>query len=129
MVFSLVSLVCHAARTKHLSTFQHQVKSFGLFRRPASFAPISGQAPFLILLQQLPSSPALQCISSGDSPVAVMYQLQQLCGCSVSAILPGEKPSEHSESWRTQVYYTGRLRGDGSPSLSPKKGFHRDFMG
>lgn len=28
------------------------------------------------MLRQLPSSPALQRISSGDSPVAVAYQLQ-----------------------------------------------------
>ena len=48
------------------------------------------------MLRQIPSSPALQrmqCISSGDSPVAVAYQLQQLCGCSWSALLPGEKPN------------------------------------
>ena len=64
------------------------------------------------MLWQIPSSPALQRISSGNSPVAVVYQLRQLCDCSGSALLPGEKPSEHSESWRTQVYYAGRLRGD-----------------
>ena len=50
------------------------------------------------VLQQIPSSPALQRISSGDSPMAVAYQLQQLCGCSGSALLPGEKPSKHLES-------------------------------
>ena len=50
------------------------------------------------MLQQLPSSPAPQHISSGDSPVAVVYQLQQLCGCSVSALSPGEKPCEPTES-------------------------------
>ena len=71
------------------------------------------------MLRQIPSSPALQRISSGDSPVAVAYQLQQLCGCSVSALLPGEKPREHPESWRSQVYYAGGLRGDRSQESEP----------
>ena len=76
-------------------------------------------------LQQLPSSPA-QCISSRDSPVAVVYQLQQLCGCSRSVLSPSEKPSKHSESWRTQVFYASRLRGDRSPeSWARKKSFAR----
>lgn len=46
--------------------------------------------------------------------MAAAQQLQrQPCGPSVAApaaLLPGKKPSEHSESWRTQVYYTGGLR-------------------
>ena len=58
-----------------------------------------------------------------------MYQLQQLCGCSVSALLPGEKPSEHSESWRTQVYYTGGLRGDRSPESEPQRRVSQGFYG
>ena len=82
-----------------------------------------------LLLRQLPSSPAPQCISSGDSPVAVTYQLQQPWGCSVSALSPREKPSEHSESWRTQVYYTGGLRGDGSLESEPRRGVSQGFYG
>lgn len=83
----------------------------------------------LALLWQIPSSPALQRISSGDSPVAVVYQLQQLCGCSGSALLPGEKPSEHSESWRTQVYYASGLRGDRSPESEPGRRVSQGFYG
>ena len=82
-----------------------------------------------MLLGQLPSSPALQRISSGDSPVAVGYQLQQLCGCSGSALLPGEKPSERSERWRTQVYDAGALKRDRSPESEPEEGFPKAFMG
>ena len=81
------------------------------------------------MLRQLPSSPALQRISSSDSLVAVVYQLQQLCGCSVSAVLPGKKPSEHSESWRTQVYYAGGLRGDRSPESEPGRRVSQGFYG
>ena len=83
----------------------------------------------LFLLQQIPSSPVLQRISSGDSPVAVAYQLRQLCGCSGSALLPGEKPSEHSESWRTQFYYPGGLRGDRSPESEPGRRVSQGFYG
>ena len=82
-----------------------------------------------MLLPQLSSSPALQRISSGDSHRAVAYQLQQFCGCSGSALLPSEKPSEHSESWRTQVYYAGRLRGDGSPESEPRRRVSQGFYG
>ena len=71
----------------------------------------------------------LQRISSGDSPVAVVYQLQQLCSCSVSALLPGEKPSEHSESWRTQVYYASGLRRDRSPESEPGRRVSQGFYG
>ena len=81
------------------------------------------------MLRQIPSSPALQPISPGDSPVAVAYQLRQLCGCSRSALSPGEKPSEHSESWRTQVYYAGGLRGDRSPESEPRRGVSQGFYG
>lgn len=49
-----------------------------------------------------------------SAPMAVVYQLQQLCGCGISVLLPDEKLSELSGSWRTQVYYAGALRGDGS---------------
>ena len=82
-----------------------------------------------LVLQQLPSSSALQCISSGDSPVAVVCQLQQLCGCSVSALFSGEKPSEHLESWRTQVYYASGLRGDHSPESEPQGRVSQGFYG
>ena len=81
------------------------------------------------MLRQIPSSPALQRISSGDSPVAVAYQLRQLCGCSGSALLPSEKPSEHSESWRTQFYYAGGLRGDRSPESEPGRRVSQGFYG
>ena len=83
----------------------------------------------MILLRQIPSSPALQRTSSGDSPVAVVYQLRQLCGCSGSALLPCEKPSEHSESWRTQVYYAGGLRRDCSPESEPGRRVSYGFFG
>ena len=81
------------------------------------------------MLRQLPSSPAPRHISFGDSPMAVVYQLQQLCGCSVSALLPGEKPSEHSESWRTQVYYAGGFNGDCSPESEPQRRVSQGFYG
>ena len=71
----------------------------------------------------------LQRISSGNSPVAVVYQLWQLCGCSGSALSPGEKPSEHSGSWRTQVYYAGGLRGDRSPESEPGRRVSQGFYG
>ena len=71
----------------------------------------------------------LQCISSGDSPVALLYQLQQLCGCSGSDLLPREKPSEHLESWRTQVYYTSGLRGDHSLESEPQRRVSQGFYG
>ena len=58
-----------------------------------------------------------------------MYQLQQLCGCSGSALLPGEKLSEHLESWRTQVYYASGLRGDRSPESEPGKRVSQSFYG
>ena len=61
-----------------------------------------------------------------------MYQLQRLCGRSVpapAALSPGEKPSEHSESWRTQVYYAGGLRGDRSPESEPRRGVSQGFYG
>ena len=83
----------------------------------------------LTVLRQLPSSPAMQRISSGDGPVAVVYQLQQLCGCSGSALLPGEKPSEHWESWRIQVYYSGALRGDRAPESEPRRRVSQGFYG
>ena len=61
--------------------------------------------------------------------MAVAYQLQQLCGCSGSALLPGEKPSEHSESWRPQVYDAGGLRGDRSPESEPRRRVSQGFYG
>ena len=85
---------------------------------------INGNNPKVHLLRQ-----GMQRISSGDSPVAVAYQLRQLCGCSGSALLPSEKPSEHSESWRTQVYYPGRLRGDRSPESEPRRRVSQGFYG
>ena len=68
-------------------------------------------------------------ISSSDSPVAVAYQLQQLCGCSGSGLLPGEKPREHSENWRTQVYYAGGLSGDPSPESEPRRRVSQGLYG
>ena len=62
-------------------------------------------------------------------PHGCSYQLRQLCGCSGSALLPGEKPSEHSESWRTQVYYAGGLRGDRSPESEPGRRVSQGFYG
>ena len=61
--------------------------------------------------------------------MAVVYQLQQLCGCSGSALLPGEKLSEHLESWRTQVYYAGGLRPDRSPESEPGRRVSQGFYG
>ena len=80
-----------------------------------------------------PAAPWLQYISCSHSPVATVYQLQQLCGCNVSApaalFLPGKKPSEHLESWRTQVYYAGGLRGDGSLESEPQRRVSQGFYG
>ena len=59
-------------------------------------------------------------------------QLQWLCGCSVPApatLSPGKKPSKHSESWRTQVYYAGRLRGDHSPKSEPLREVSQGLYG
>ena len=89
------------------------------------------------LLQQLPSSPVLQyissstalwlqCASSSDSPVAIVYPLQQLCGCSVSALLSRKKASE---SWRTQFYYARRLGGDCSLESEPERRVSQGFYG
>ena len=61
--------------------------------------------------------------------MAVAYQLRQLCGCSGSALLPSKKPTEYSESWRTQVYYAGRLRGDRSPESEPGRRVSQGFYG
>ena len=44
---------------------------------------------------------------------------------AVDQLLPGEKPSEHSNCWRTQVYYIGGLRGDRFPESTLKEGFTR----
>ena len=84
---------------------------------------------FVPLLRQLPRSPVPQCTTSGDSPVAVAYQLQQLCGCSGSALLPLEKPSEHSERWRTQVYYASGLRGYRFLESEPRRRISQGFYG
>lgn len=82
------------------------------------------------MLWQLPSSPGLQCVSSSDSPVVVACQFwRQPCSCSVSVLLPSEKPSKHSESWRTQVYYTSGLRGDRAPESEPRRRVSQGFYG
>ena len=57
---------------------------------------------------------------------------QQPCGGGVSApaaLLPREKPSQHLESWRTQVYYPGRLRGDRSLESEPGGWVSQGFYG
>ena len=85
--------------------------------------------------------------TAAQQPCAAAYQLWgQPCGCSIpalatalwllctsssssavlSALLTGKKPSEHLESWRTQVYYAGGLRGDRSPESEPRS---KAFMG
>ena len=78
------------------------------------------------------SFPRAQCLTSGLHPeFPLLWQLPAAQGRSVpapAALSPGEKPSEHLESWRTQAYYTGKLRGDRSPLSgvwAPKKGFTR----
>ena len=43
--------------------------------------------------------------------------------------LPGEKPGEHLESWRTQVYYASGLRGDRSPESEPRRRVSQGFYG
>ena len=73
------------------------------------------------------------CCRGCQQPKAGVYQLRwQLCGRRVSALLPGEKPSEHSEvstqKWRTQVYYASRLRGDRSPESEPPRGVSQGFF-
>ena len=42
---------------------------------------------------------------------------------------PAEKPSEHLESWRTQVYYASGLRRDGSPESEPGRRVSQGFYG
>ena len=61
--------------------------------------------------------------------MAVVYRFQQLCSCNGSALLLSEKPSEHSESWRTQVYDTCELRGDCSPESEPGRRVSQGFYG
>ena len=58
--------------------------------------------------------------------MAIVYPLQQLCGCSVSALLPRKKASE---SWRTQFYYAGGLRGDRSLESEPQRRVSQGFYG
>ena len=78
-----------------------------------------------------PAAPRPQCINSSDSPLAVGYQLQQLCGCSVSApaaLLPSEQLSTRRVGELRFIMPAGSeeisLR-----NLSPKEGFHKAFMG
>ena len=92
-------------------------------------AELQALSGIVSLLQQLPSNPALQFISSNDSPVAVVYQLQQLCGCSVSALLPSEKPSEHSRVGELRFIMPAGSEDIALWNLSPKEGFHKAFMG
>ena len=64
--------------------------------------------------------------------VQLLWWLPAAQGRSVpapAALSPSEKPSEHSESWRTQVYYPGRLRGDLSPKSEPWRGVSQGFYG
>ena len=59
--------------------------------------------------------------------VQLLWWLPAAQGRSVpapAALSPSEKPSEHSESWRTQVYYAGRLTGDCSPESKPQRGVY-----
>ena len=63
---------------------------------------------------QLESWCEMKCICYSHCAAALWLQ----CISSIS-LLPGEKQSEHLESWRTQVYYAGRLRGDHSPESEP----------
>ena len=66
-----------------------------------------------------------QHISSGDSPVAIVHQLQQLCGCSVSALLSIKKPSKHSELENSGLLCCQAQRRSLSGVSAPKKGFTR----
>ena len=71
------------------------------------------------LSQQLPSSPALHCINSSNSPVAAVYQLFYLARNQVSTRRVGELrfiTPAGSEEIALQ-------------SLSPEEGFHKAFMG
>ena len=40
-----------------------------------------------------------------------------------------KKSSKHSECWRTQVYYTGRLGGELSPEPEPQRRVSQGFYG
>ena len=76
----------------------------------------------LPVLRQLPSSPAPQCLSSSNSPVAVVYQPQQLF-----------YPARNQASTQ-RVGEPGFITPVGSEeitlrSLSPKEGFHKAFKG
>lgn len=77
---------------------------------------------FLLVLQLLSAAPRLQCISSGGSPMAAGYQLQQLF------YLEGNPASTR------RVGELGFITPAGSEeitlrSLSPEEGFHKAFMG
>ena len=58
-----------------------------------------------------------------------MYQLQQLCGCSVSALLPGEKPSDTQRVGELRFITPVGSEEIDLQSLSPEEGFHKAFMG
>ena len=71
------------------------------------------------LSQQLPSSPALHCINSSNSPVAAVYQLFYLARNQVSTLRVGDlrfMTPAGSEEIDLQ-------------SLSPEEEFHKAFMG
>ena len=87
--------------------------SFFLLSFLSSFLPPS-------LPSFLPSFFLLQPLCS--SPVTAVCQLQQL-------FLSSEKPSKHSEKWRTQVYYTSGLRGDCSLESEPGRRVSQGFYG
>ena len=67
---------------------------------------------------------AAQHISSGDSPVAVVASSSS----SVAAADQRFYPSEHSERWRTQVYYGRRPRGDRSSKSEPQRGVSQGLV-
>ena len=81
------------------------------------------------MLQQLPSSLALQRIRSGDSPVAVGYQLQQLCGCNESALLPTRNQASPWRGGEIGFMTPGGLRGDRAPESEPRRRVSQGFSG
>ena len=83
------------------------------------FLWLTGSHPTVLVLWQLPSSPAPQCISSGDSPVAVVYQLFYLARNQAGIQRLGELRFITPEGSMEITLW----------SLNPEEGFHKAFMG
>ena len=70
----------------------------------------------------------IYCYSAAQQPLSVSALATALCGCSVSALLPSEKPSEHSRVGELRFIMPEGSEELALQSLSPEKGFGA-FMG